>query len=144
MPNPQRFIRFYVDLVIAIYLKSLVLVSITPIKYKEWCNENGESKTFSNNKFSMEIKQFAFRTCVRYSGNLTHCYILDRAKIAKKFDESFNIISEQKAQSDYKEGNSKVKVKSSKTKIPETEKKDLTKKKETLEGKLSVQTKITC
>jgi hypothetical protein len=49
----------------------------------------------------------------------------------KKFDENFNIILEQEAQSDHKENNPEVKAESSKTKIPETEKKDLTEKKET-------------
>jgi hypothetical protein len=87
----------------------------------------------------MKIKQFTFRTRVRHTDNLTYCYILDRAKIAKKF-ESFNIIPEQEVQSDYKKNGPEVKAESSKTKILETEKKNLTKKKETSEGKLSVQT----
>jgi hypothetical protein len=90
----------------------------------------------------MEIKQFTPRIHVRHSGNLTYCYILNRVKIVKKFDKSFDIIPEQEVQSDYKEGNPEVKAESLKTEILETEKKNLTKKKETPESESTVQTSL--
>jgi phage/plasmid-associated DNA primase len=82
MPNPQHFIRYYVK---SDWSSNCDILEIPYTSlyntYKEWCNKNGESKILSNNKFGMKIKQFALKTHVRHSGNLTYCYILAEQKL---------------------------------------------------------------
>ena len=72
MPNPQRFILEYINTYWPENTENIREISCTKFYgiYTYWCQENGESKILSNNKFGMEIKQFIIKTCPRYIGKI--------------------------------------------------------------------------
>src|SRR6185437_4980449 len=55
--------------------------------YTQWCQDNGETKMLSNNKFGMEIKQFVIKTRPRSENRIPH-YKLNRKVIIEKFNKS--------------------------------------------------------
>ncbi|CAB4410467.1 unnamed protein product [Rhizophagus irregularis] len=86
IPNPQRFIQYYLEMMWPDNCDRLEIPCTNFYStYQNWCSEKGENKTLSDNKFDMEIKQFAPKTRLRRSGTRENCYILDKAKIAKNF-----------------------------------------------------------
>ncbi|CAB4439055.1 unnamed protein product [Rhizophagus irregularis] len=88
IPNPQRFIQYYLEMMWPDNCDTLEIPCTNFYStYQNWCSEKGENKTLSDNKFGMEIKQFALKTRLRRSGTRENCYILDKAKIAKNFSK---------------------------------------------------------
>ncbi|CAB4446703.1 unnamed protein product [Rhizophagus irregularis] len=88
IPNPQRFIQYYLEMMWPDNCDRLEIPCTNFYStYQNWCSEKGENKTLSDNKFGMEIKQLAPKTRPRRSGTREYCYILDKAKIAKNFSK---------------------------------------------------------
>ena len=90
MPNPQRFLLDYMD---TDWLETDENIREISCKrfyeiYAQWCQDNGEPKMLSSNKFGMELKQFVSKTRPR-SENRNYHYKLDRKDIMKKFGEGF-------------------------------------------------------
>ena len=93
MPNPQRFILEYID---TYWPENAETIREIPCAkfygiYATWCQDNGEQKILSNNKFGMEIKQFATKIRPRSEGRTYH-YKLDRKMIMEKFNDSLGNI----------------------------------------------------
>ncbi|GBC13564.1 poxvirus D5 protein [Rhizophagus irregularis DAOM 181602=DAOM 197198] len=88
IPNPQRFIQYYLEMMWPDNCDTLE-ISCTNFysTYQNWCSEKGENKTLSDNKFGMEIKQFIPKTRPRRSGARINYYILDKAKITENFSK---------------------------------------------------------
>ncbi|CAB4402137.1 unnamed protein product [Rhizophagus irregularis] len=88
IPNPQRFLQYYLEIMWPDNCDTLEIPCTNFYStYQNWCSEKGENKTLSDNKFGMEIKQFAPKTRLRRSGTRENCYILDKAKITKNFSK---------------------------------------------------------
>ena len=90
MPNPQCFMLEYMDTYWpAENAETTREIPCTKFYglYATWCQENGEQKILSNNKFGMEIKQFATKIRPRSEGRTYH-YKLDRKMIMDKFNDS--------------------------------------------------------
>ena len=64
MPNPQRFMLEYIDRYWPEHSDNVQEIRCTKFYelYQQWCQENGEQKILSSNKFGMEIKQFIIKT----------------------------------------------------------------------------------
>src|SRR5581483_9604563 len=90
MPNSQRFINQYIDIYWPEETKNVLEISCKSLyeEYVRWCQENGEPKVLSSNKFGMEIKQFVTKTRPRSKNRIPH-YQLDKKEIEKKFNEGF-------------------------------------------------------
>ncbi|PKY36919.1 hypothetical protein RhiirB3_460717, partial [Rhizophagus irregularis] len=88
IPNPQRFIQYYLEMMWPDNCDTLEIPCTNFYStYQNWCSEKGENKTLSDNKFGMEIKQFIPKTRPRRSGARINYYILDKAKIAENFSK---------------------------------------------------------
>ncbi|GET52805.1 D5-like helicase-primase [Rhizophagus irregularis DAOM 181602=DAOM 197198] len=88
IPNPQRFIQYYLEIMWPDNCDTLEIPCTNFYStYQNWCSEKGENKTLSDNKFGMEIKQFAPKMRVSRSGTRINYYILDKAKIAENFSK---------------------------------------------------------
>jgi len=89
MPNPQRFMLEYIDIYWPENGENIREISCKKFYeiYTQWCQDNGEPKMLSNNKFGMEIKQFVIKTRPRSENRIPH-YKLDRKVIIEKFNES--------------------------------------------------------
>ncbi|CAB4445841.1 unnamed protein product [Rhizophagus irregularis] len=86
IPNPQRFIQYYLEMMWPDNCDRLEIPCTNFYStYQNWCSEKGENKTLSDNKFGMEIKQFIPKTRPRRSGARINYYMLDKAKITKNF-----------------------------------------------------------
>jgi phage/plasmid-associated DNA primase len=95
MPNPQRFMLEYVDTYWPENAEPTQEIPCTKFYgiYASWCQDNGEPKVLSSNKFGMEIKQFVTKTRPRSENRIPH-YKLNRKEIVDKFNESLGKISE--------------------------------------------------
>ncbi|GBC27127.2 integrase [Rhizophagus irregularis DAOM 181602=DAOM 197198] len=88
IPNPQRFIQYYLEMMWPDNCDTLEIPCTNFYStYQNWCSEKGENKTLSDNKFGMEIKQFAPKMRVSRSGTRINYYILDKAKIVENFSK---------------------------------------------------------
>ncbi|PKK74094.1 hypothetical protein RhiirC2_775201 [Rhizophagus irregularis] len=88
IPNPQRFIQYYLEMMWPDNCDILEIPCTNFYStYQNWCSEKGENKTLSNNKFGIEIKQFIPKTRPRRSGARINHYILDKIKIAENFSK---------------------------------------------------------
>ncbi|GBC44426.2 poxvirus D5 protein [Rhizophagus irregularis DAOM 181602=DAOM 197198] len=88
IPNPQRFIQYYLEMMWPDNCDTLEIPCTNFYStYQNWCSEKGENKTLSDNKFGMEIKQFIPKTRPRRSGARINYYILDKAKIVENFSK---------------------------------------------------------
>ncbi|UZO10302.1 uncharacterized protein OCT59_001893 [Rhizophagus irregularis] len=105
IPNPQRFIQYYLEMMWPDNCDTLEIPCTNFYStYQNWCSEKGENKTLSDNKFGMEIKQFIPKTRPRRSGARINYYILDKAKIAKNFSRVIQETQDiQEAQLDQEE-----------------------------------------
>ncbi|GBC17422.1 D5-like helicase-primase [Rhizophagus irregularis DAOM 181602=DAOM 197198] len=105
IPNPQRFIQYYLEMMWPDNCDTLEIPCTNFYStYQNWCSEKGENKTLSDNKFGMEIKQFIPKTRPRRSGARINYYILDKAKIAKNFSRVIQETQDiQEAQVDQEE-----------------------------------------
>src|SRR5438309_673300 len=72
MPTPQRFMLEYVDRYWPEHGDNIQEIRCTRFYelYQQWCQENGEQKILSSNKFGMEIKQFITKTRPRSEGRI--------------------------------------------------------------------------
>ncbi|GET50431.1 poxvirus D5 protein [Rhizophagus irregularis DAOM 181602=DAOM 197198] len=88
IPNPQRFIQYYLEMMWPDNCDTLEIPCTNFYStYQNWCSEKGENKTLSDNKFGMEIKQFTPKMRVSRSGTRINYYILDKAKIVENFSK---------------------------------------------------------
>ncbi|GET67348.1 D5-like helicase-primase [Rhizophagus irregularis DAOM 181602=DAOM 197198] len=88
IPNPQRFIQYYLEMMWPDNCDTLEIPCTNFYStYQNWCSEKGENKTLSDNKFGMDIKQFAPKMRVSRSGTRINYYILDKAKIVENFSK---------------------------------------------------------
>ncbi|PKK56196.1 hypothetical protein RhiirC2_800542 [Rhizophagus irregularis] len=88
IPNLQRFLQYYLEIMWPDNCDTLEIPCTNFYStYQNWCSEKGENKTLSDNKFSMEIKQFAPKIRVSRSGTRINYYILDKAKIAENISK---------------------------------------------------------
>ncbi|GET67077.1 D5-like helicase-primase [Rhizophagus irregularis DAOM 181602=DAOM 197198] len=87
-PESQRFIQYYLEMMWPDNCDTLEIPCTNFYStYQNWCSEKGENKTLSDNKFGMEIKQFAPKMRVSRSGTRINYYILDKAKIVENFSK---------------------------------------------------------
>jgi uncharacterized protein (UPF0297 family) len=92
LSNPKRFIINYTD--IANWPEDDENIRVINCKifynlYRQWCDEAGEKKVLSDNKFGIEVKQYATKFRPRTSNGREYMYKLDRKEIIEKFRENF-------------------------------------------------------